>query len=147
MEPAILEAQKAESLGEVPVGAVVVSSSGAIIGRGHNQPVALHDPSAHAEILALREAGAFLGNYRLEDCILAVTLEPCLMCAGAAVHARLQGLVFGAYDARAGAVCSCMDALTLPFHTHEVWQLGGIAENTCAKLLHDFFLSRRTSTL
>ena len=147
MEPALEQAHIAETLGEVPVGAVVVSSSGAIIGRGYNQPIALADPSAHAEILALRQAGANLGNYRLANCVLVVTLEPCMMCAGAAVHARLQGIAFGAYDARAGAMCSCLDALALPFHNAEVWQLGGIAESTCAALLQNFFLHRRPTYL
>ena len=147
MEPALEQAHLAASLEEVPVGAVVVAANGTIIGRGHNQPVTLADPSAHAEILALRQAGATMGNYRLAGCVLVVTLEPCLMCTGAAVHARLNGIVFGAHDARAGAVCSCLDALALPFHNTEVWQLGGIAENTCAALLQHFFLNRRPAQL
>ncbi len=143
MAEALLEARNAASQGEVPVGAVVVTPDGIIAGRGHNSPRAAHDPSAHAEITALRRAGESLGNYRLGGCVLVVTLEPCLMCVGAMVQARVAGLVFGAADPKAGAVASRLDGLELPFHNHRVWQAGGIAEDACAALLADFFKARR----
>ncbi len=143
MAEALAEARDAGRLGEVPVGAVVVSPEGRIVGRGRNSPLSENDPAAHAEIVAMRQAGKTLDNYRLGGCVLAVTLEPCLMCVGAMVHARLAGLVFGASDPRAGAVVSGLDGLELPFHNHRIWQAGGIAENDCAALLADFFKTRR----
>lgn len=143
MREALAEAGKASLAGEVPVGAVVVDAAGAVIGRGHNAPVARHDPTAHAEIMALREAASRTENYRLNGCVLAVTLEPCLMCVGAIVHARICGVVFGAHDPRAGAVSSQLDGFDLGLHNHTPWQAGGILEPECGELLHAFFTGRR----
>lgn len=143
MRLALAEADKASAAGEVPVGAVVVDAAGAVIGRGHNAPVARHDPTAHAEIAALREASSRTENYRLNGCVLAVTLEPCLMCVGAIVHARISGVVFGARDPKAGAVSSQLDGFDLGLHNHTPWQAGGILESECAALLQAFFASRR----
>lgn len=140
---ALDEAGMAEACGEIPVGAIIVSEDGQIIGRGHNCSISGSDPSAHAEIMALRSAGASLGNYRLEKCTLVVTLEPCLMCTGAIVHARLGGLVYGAADERAGAVESCLNGLDLPFLNHRVWHMGGIAADRCAETLRAFFQKAR----
>ncbi|MCC8194879.1 MAG: nucleoside deaminase, partial [Deltaproteobacteria bacterium] len=116
MREALNEARHAVIAGEVPVGAVVVAPSGAVIGRGHNAPIASNDPTAHAEIAAIRQAARATGNYRLTGCVLAVTLEPCLMCAGAIVQARINGVVFGASDPRAGAVSSRLDGFELSLH-------------------------------
>ena len=143
MEYALDEARLALQENEIPVGAIVVAPDGSVIGRGHNSPITLHDPSAHAEIMALRDAGNHLANYRIEHCVLVVTLEPCLMCTGAIVHARLAGLVYGAADDRAGAVASCFNGLDLPFLNHRVWHMGGIASASCAALLHHFFRTQR----
>ncbi len=143
MQRALAEADKAESLGEVPVGALVVSSKGAILGTGYNRVIAAHDPTAHAEIIALRAACQHTSNYRLEKAILVVTLEPCLMCTGAIVHARLEGVIYGAPDARAGAVDSCIDGLEQPFHNHHMWYMSGICEQECAARLHAFFQKKR----
>ena len=134
---------QAPQQGEVPVGALIVDPAGTILAVEHNQPITLSDPSAHAEIMAMRSAGAVLGNYRLEGCILVVTLEPCLMCTGAIVHARLAGVVYGAADNKAGAVESCFNGLDLPFHNHRVWHMGGIAAPECASLLQNFFQKSR----
>ena len=143
MREAIGEAGKAGEAGETPVGAIVLSGHGDIIGRAGNAVESLCDPTAHAEILALRAASESVGNYRLEGCILVVTLEPCLMCAGALAHARVAGLVYGAEDRRAGAVQSQLDGLELSFHTHFPWHMGGICATECAGLLRSFFSSRR----
>ncbi len=143
MQEALAEARTAAGLGEVPVGAVVVTAEGIIAGRGHNSPRAENDPSAHAEIVALRRAGKTLGNYRLGGCVLAVTLEPCLMCVGAMVQARIAGVVFGAFDPRAGAAVSHLEGFELPFHNHRIWQAGGVGEQECAALLAGFFAARR----
>lgn len=143
MHQAIVKARQAPLQGEVPVGALVVDPAGTILAAGHNQPIALSDPSAHAEVMAMRAAGAVLGNYRLEGCVLVVTLEPCLMCTGAIVHARLAGVVYGAADNKAGSVESCFNGLDLPFHNHRVWHMGGIAAPECASLLQDFFQKNR----
>lgn len=143
MAVAMTQAREAGAAGEVPVGAVVVDGHGRILGRGGNAVERQDDPTAHAEIVALRDAARTAGNYRLEGCTLVVTLEPCLMCAGALAHARLAGLVYGAEDPRAGAVSSCLDALDMPFLNHRVWHLGGICEQECAALLHDFFHAKR----
>ncbi len=139
MDLAIDEARRAAAYGEVPVGAVVVDKTGRLLARAHNEPLGRCDPTAHAEIQALRRAGSALGNYRLENCILIVTLEPCLMCAGALVHARMAGVVFGAADRKAGAVVSCLDGLEQPFHNHIPWHMGGIRSAACAALLRNFF--------
>ena len=143
MYEALEEARAAEAAGEVPVGALVVSGHGVVLSRAGNAVERRNDPTAHAELLALREACRVSGNYRLEGCVLVVTLEPCLMCAGSLAHARLAGLVYGAADARAGAVVSCVDGLDMPFLNHRVWHMGGVEAKSCAKLLCDFFERRR----
>ncbi len=142
MRLAIAQAQAAAARGEVPVGAVLVRA-GEIIASGGNSPVALHDPTAHAEILALRAAGAATGNYRLDDTVLYVTLEPCLMCAAAMVHARVRRVVFGAFDPKAGAAGGLIDAFALKGLNHRVDVFGGVLEEQCAQLLGDFFASAR----
>lgn len=146
MALALSEARVSAAQSEVPVGAVVVAPNGTILSAAHNGPQTLSDPTAHAEILALRAAARAFGNYRLEKCVLVVTLEPCFMCAGALVHARVAGVVYGARDKKAGAVESCLNALDLPFHNHRVWHMGGIAADACAALLQDFFLLKRNGT-
>ena len=143
MAEALAEAGRAGADDEVPVGAVVVTGDGRILGRGHNSPESLFDPTAHAEVAAVRAACLAARNYRLEGCVIVVTLEPCLMCVGALAHARLAGLVYGAEDPRAGAVDSCLDGLEQPFLNHRVWSLGGIRREECAGLLRDFFACRR----
>lgn len=135
-------AQRAQDEGEVPVGAVLVLDE-RIIGEGWNRPVTTHDPSAHAEILALRSAAQTLGNYRLPGTTLYVTLEPCIMCAGAITHARVSRLVFGAADPKAGAVSSMYDVISQPRLNHRVEWSGGILEAACGQILRDFFKSRR----
>jgi tRNA(adenine34) deaminase len=142
MEEALRAAQRAFESGEVPVGAVVVCN-GKIIGRGWNRNIADHDPSAHAEIIALREAGANLGNHRLGDCELFVTIEPCAMCAGALVHARLKRLVYGADDPKAGAVHSVMEVVNHPKLNHQMEVRGGVLAGRCRDLMQEFFRSRR----
>lgn len=139
---AIVQAQAAAARGEVPVGAVLVRS-GEVIASAGNSPVSLHDPTAHAEILALRAAGTALGNYRLEDTVLYVTLEPCLMCAAAMVHARVRRLVFGAFDPKAGAAGGLIDAFALKGLNHRVDVFGGVLEKECGQLLSDFFAITR----
>ena len=144
MAKALELAQKAAAADEVPIGAVVVNpETGAIIAEAYNLSEHSADATAHAEILAMRAAGIARGNYRLEECVLVVTLEPCLMCTGAIVHARLAGVAYGAADDRAGAVESCFNGLDLPFHNHRVWHMGGIAARECAALLQNFFLKNR----
>jgi tRNA(adenine34) deaminase len=142
MEEALREAQRALALGEVPVGAVVVSE-GRIIGRGCNRPRSSNDPTAHAEIQALREAGAAIGNYRLLDCDLYVTVEPCPMCAGAITHARIRRLIYGAEDAKTGAVYSALQVLNHPNLNHKVEVRSGVLAARCMHLLQSFFRERR----
>jgi tRNA(adenine34) deaminase len=142
MEEALRCAQRALEIGEVPVGAVVVCD-GKVIGRGWNRNITDSDPSAHAEIIALREAGALVGNYRLGDCELFVTIEPCAMCSGAMVHARIRRLVFGSDDPKAGAVRSVMQVLNHPQLNHQVEIQSGILAGRSAELLQTFFKSRR----
>jgi tRNA(adenine34) deaminase len=142
MQHALTLARRAAAQGEVPVGAVLVKD-GAVAGEGWNQPIALHDPSAHAEMLALRAAAAALGNYRLPGTTLYVTLEPCVMCAGAIIHARVGRLVFGARDPKAGAVDSVYDVIAQPRLNHAVEWSGGLLEPECGALLREFFRSRR----
>lgn len=142
MQAALAEAGKAEAAGEVPVGAVVVRG-GEIIGRGHNRSVSNHDPSAHAEIVALREAGQFARNYRLKDCELFVTLEPCAMCVGAMLHARISRLVFAAYDDKAGAAGSVLDLAAERRLNHRLEVNGGLLADECGTLLNKFFSERR----
>jgi len=142
MREALRLAQQAAEHGEVPVGAVVVRND-ELIGSGFNATVSDHDPSAHAEIRALRSAGLHQGNYRLPDCTLYVTLEPCVMCAGAIVHARLQRLVFGAFDPKTGAAGSVFDLLPGTQHNHQVSVEGGCLAGEGGALLRSFFRARR----
>lgn len=143
MTQAMVEAEEAFSKGEVPVGAVLAGPDGQILARAHNQPIARNDPTAHAEILALRKAGAASGNYRLNGCILVVTVEPCLMCMGAAIHARIARLVFGAPDPKAGAAGSLYNLGEDERLNHRVEVTSGIMEDTCQALMKKFFRSRR----
>lgn len=142
MQRALELARSAEAAGEVPVGAVIVKD-GAIVAEGWNRPIGSHDPTAHAEIVALRAAGAALGTYRLTSTTLYVTLEPCAMCASAMVHARVQRLVFAATDPRAGAAGSVFNILQHPALNHRVEFTGGVMAEDCAALLRAFFLARR----
>ena len=146
MQAALELAHEAGSCGEVPVGAVVVKD-GAIVGRGFNQPILAHDPSAHAEILALRAAASHLGNYRLPGCELYVTLEPCVMCAGAIMHARIGRVVFGATDPKTGAAGSVVNLFAETRLNHHTEVAGGLLEAECGGLLSSFFSARRTRTL
>ncbi len=145
MREALALARQAGVSGEVPVGAVVVKD-GAVVGRGYNRPVASRDPTAHAEVMALRGAAERIGNYRLADCILYVTLEPCAMCAGAIMNARISRLVYGAADPKSGACGSVVDLfaeIRLNYHTTVV---GGVMAEEAAKLLQDFFSARRRAS-
>lgn len=142
MEQALRSAQRALEAGEVPVGAVVVCE-GRIVGRGWNRNISDSDPTAHAEIVALRQAGATVGNHRLADCELFVTVEACPMCAGAMVHARIRRLVYGANDSKAGAVQSVMQVLNHPRLNHKVEVRSGVLAGRCAELLQTFFKNRR----
>jgi tRNA(adenine34) deaminase len=142
MREALRAAQRALELGEVPVGAVVIHE-GNVVGRGFNRNLADSDPTAHAEVVALREAGAALGNHRLANSDLFVTIEPCAMCAGAMVHARIRTLVYGAEDPKAGAVHSAMHVLNHPALNHRVEVRRGVLAGQCAQLLQEFFRSRR----
>ncbi len=143
MGEALALARAAAARGEVPVGAVIVCN-GTIVGRGGNAPIAARDPTAHAEIAALREAARALGNYRLPGCALYVTLEPCVMCAGAIMHARLARLCFGARDLKTGACGSVVDLFAEPRLNHHTQVEGGIRAEDCARLLIDFFAARRS---
>jgi len=140
---AIDEARAAERDGEVPVGAVVVCE-GAVIGRGNNRVLRDSDPTAHAEIVALREAGRALGNYRLEGCSLYVTLEPCAMCAGAILHARIARLVYAAADPKAGACGSVLSVMNHPQLNHKVEVVPGLLAEECGTMLTNFFRAKRT---
>jgi tRNA(adenine34) deaminase len=142
MEEALREARRAETSGEVPVGAVVVCA-GRIVARAGNRNVIDNDPTAHAEILALRQAGATVGNHRLLDCEMFVTIEPCAMCAGALVHARLRRLVYGTDDAKAGAVQSVMQVVNHPELNHRMEITRGVLAARCMDLLQDFFRRKR----
>jgi len=142
MQVALGLAEEAARHDEVPVGAVVVREN-QIIGRGFNQPISGHDPTAHAEIMALRDAAQTLGNYRLPGCTLVVTVEPCTMCAGALVHARIEQLIFGAREPRAGAVCSSTRVLDNPGLNHKVTVIEGVLEKECKALMSAFFQERR----
>ena len=142
MEEALHCAQRALEMDEVPVGAIVVCDA-RIVGRGWNRNIADDDPTAHAEIIALREAGATIGNHRLEGCDLFVTIEPCAMCAGAMVHARIKRLVYGADDPKAGAVRSVLQVLNHPQLNHKIEFRSGVLAGRCAELLQTFFKSRR----
>ncbi len=142
MRLAIEQARLAQQRGEVPVGAVLVKND-QVIASGGNAPIALHDATAHAEIATLRTAGAALGNYRLDDTVLYVTLEPCLMCAAAIVHARVRRVVFGAFDPKAGAAGGLIDAFALKGLNHRVDVFGGVLEEECGALLSGFFAATR----
>ena len=142
MREALAQAAHAGAAGEVPVGAVLVKD-GRVIGRGSNRPISSHDPTAHAEIVALREAAAGEGNYRLPDCELYVTLEPCAMCVGAMVHARLARVVYGARDPKTGACGSIVDLPALGHWNHHGVFEGGVLAEECAAVLRRFFADRR----
>lgn len=146
MAAALDLAREAATLGEVPVGAVVVKA-GEIVGRGCNQPIGRHDPTAHAEVMALRDAAARLGNYRLPGCELYVTLEPCAMCIGAIFHARIGRVVFGARDPKTGAAGSVIDLFAEERLNHHAEIVGGVRAEECGALLSDFFAARRQKTL
>jgi tRNA(adenine34) deaminase len=142
MAAALDEARRARDAGEVPIGAVV-SLDGAIVGRGFNHPIGAGDPTAHAEIAAIRDACTRIGNYRLTGAILCVTIEPCLMCVGALVHARIATLVYGATEPRTGAVVSTVRGSELPGHNHRFEVVGGIREVECRDLMQEFFRGKR----
>ena len=142
MRAALDQARQAAHAGEVPVGAVVVKD-GRIIGRGSNAPISRHDPSAHAEIAALRDAAQQIGNYRLVDCELFVTLEPCVMCVGAMFHARIARVVFGASDPKTGAAGSVFNLFTETRLNHHARIHGGVMAEECGRVLSDFFAARR----
>lgn len=143
MSVAFDEACLAAQADEAPVGAVLIAADGTVLAQAHNSNIRLSDPTAHAEILCLRAAGSKLGNHRLNGSILAVTLEPCLMCVGALIHARVAGIVFAAVDPKAGALISNLDANSLPFLNHRPWILQGVLAEDCGALLRRFFLARR----
>ena len=143
MQQALALAALAAQNNEVPVGAIVVKNN-EIIGRGSNAPIGLHDPTAHAEIQAMRQAAAHLGNYRLVDCTLYVTLEPCAMCAGAIQHARIAKLVYGANDAKTGACGSVINLMAEPKLNHHTEVIGGLLAQECGVVLSQFFKAKRT---
>ncbi len=142
MQEALQLAEQAAAAGEVPVGAVVVKD-GAIIGRGYNQPITRADPTAHAEIMAMRDASRALDNYRLTDCDLYVTLEPCVMCAGAIMHARIRRVIYGASDPKTGACGSVIDLFAQTRLNHHAAVSGGVLADAAAALLQEFFAGRR----
>jgi tRNA(adenine34) deaminase len=142
MQEALKLAAQAAAAGEVPVGAVVVKD-GAIVGRGYNQPIAGTDPTAHAEIMAMRDAGKTIGNYRLADCDLYVTLEPCVMCSGAIMHARIRHVFFGARDPKTGACGSAIDLFAQSHLNHHAEVSGDMLADEAVALLQDFFSQRR----
>jgi tRNA(adenine34) deaminase len=145
MQEALLEARKAENSEEVPIGAVVLLN-GKVIGRGHNSSIRLHDATAHAEIVALRQATRNLSNYRIPGAVLVVTVEPCIMCIGAMIQARIETLVYGAADPKAGAVHSCYQIEDARFLNHRMDIVPGILEDECSRILKDFFRNRRNSS-
>jgi len=142
MRAALELARQAEAAGEVPIGAVVVKD-GEIVGRGFNAPISRRDPAAHAEMMALRDAARYLDNYRLAGCELFVTLEPCLMCAGAIMHARIARVVFGAHDPKTGVCGSVLDVFAERRLNHHATVTGGVLAEECGALLSDFFARRR----
>ena len=142
MRQALAEAARAQAAGEVPVGAIVVAN-GAVLATGFNQPISAVDPTAHAEIVALRRAAAAIGNYRLSAATLYVTIEPCLMCVGAMIHARVALVVYGALEPRAGALVSALRAHETASLNHRLAVLGGVLEEECRALMQDFFRQRR----
>ena len=144
MAQALELARASQAAGEIPVGAVVVKD-GAVIGRGHNQPISSRDPTAHAEIVALRDAAERIGNYRLAGCSLYVTLEPCAMCAGAIMHARIGRVIFGATDPKSGACGSVVNLFAEDRLNHHATVIGGVLAEEAARLLQDFFAARRST--
>jgi tRNA(adenine34) deaminase len=142
MAEALVEAQRARDVSEVPIGAVV-ALNGEIVGRGFNHPIGAVDPTAHAEIAAMRDAATRIGNYRLTGATLCVTIEPCLMCVGALVHARIATLVYGASEPRTGAIVSTVRAAELPGHNHRFEIVAGVREDECRNLMVEFFKERR----
>lgn len=142
MRLALEQAGKAAASGEVPVGAVVVQE-GNVVGVGFNQPISTGDPTAHAEIVAIRAAARAVGNYRLGGCLLYVTVEPCLMCVGAMVHARIRTLIYGATEPKSGAVVSAFRAHELPGLNHRLEAVGGVLEEECREVIQAFFRTRR----
>lgn len=142
MQRALLLAKESETSGEVPVGAVLTFED-RLIGEGHNKPISSSDPTAHAEIVALRQGASQMKNYRLPNTTLYVTLEPCVMCFGAIIHARVQRVVFGAYDPKAGAVHSVFQLGTAKSFNHQVACAGGLLQEPCQQILSDFFQKRR----
>ena len=145
MKQALEEAEKGLEKGEVPVGALLSDPNGKVIAKAHNLPISRHDPTAHAEILVLRDAGAFYNNYRLTGSTLVVTLEPCVMCMGAALHARISRLVFGAFDPKSGAAGSLYDLPEDKRFNHRIDVVSGIMEKECTRQLQNFFKLRRES--
>ncbi|RWU05830.1 nucleoside deaminase [Pseudodesulfovibrio sp. S3] len=143
MDVAFEEACKAARTDEAPIGAALFAPDGSLMASAHNRPIALNDPTGHAEILCLRKAAEITGNYRLTGSILAVTLEPCLMCTGALIHARIAGVVFAARDERAGALVTNLQGCSLPFTNHHMWTVEGVMAEECRGLLKRFFLERR----
>ncbi len=143
IDAALAEARLASAHGDVPIGAVILDADGRIVAVGHNERELHHDPTAHAEVVAIRRAAEALGSWHLDGCTLVVTLEPCTMCAGAIVAARIERLVFGAYDPKAGAVASLWDVVRDPRLNHRPEVVGGIAEDECGRLIADFFADRR----
>jgi tRNA(adenine34) deaminase len=146
MAAALELARQAATADEVPVGAVIVRE-GEIVGRGFNQPIGRHDPTAHAEIMALRDAARALKNYRLPGCTLYVTLEPCAMCSGAILHSRIARVVYGARDPKTGANGSVLDLFAEPRLNHHAEIYGGVLADECGRLLSDFFAARRQRTV
>ena len=144
LHEALHQASLAHDGGEVPVGAIVVDGNGTVVARGQNRVIRDHDPTAHAEIVAMRAAGVALGNYRLTECTLYVTLEPCAMCAGAMIHARIARLVFGAFDPKAGAAGSVLEVLNHPRLNHRIDVTAGMLAEECGAMLSSFFQSRRS---
>jgi tRNA(adenine34) deaminase len=142
MREAIDEARKGEAEGEVPVGAILLLHE-KVIGRGHNSPIQTQDPTAHAEIIALRQGAQYCTNYRLPGSILVVTVEPCLMCVGAMIHARVEEVIYGAADPKAGAVASCFRLADTGVLNHKIRVTSGILEEECASMLKTFFAARR----
>jgi tRNA(adenine34) deaminase len=142
MDAALAEARRAREAGEVPIGAVV-AMDGVIVGRGFNHPISASDPTGHAEIVAIRDASARAGNYRLTGATLCVTVEPCLMCVGALVHARVATLVYGAAEPRSGAVVSAIRGGDLPGLNHRFEVVSGVREAECRDLIQEFFRARR----
>lgn len=145
MQKALEQARKAASDDEVPVGAVIVKDN-QLIAEGWNHPIQAHDPSAHAEMMAMRKAGQFLNNYRLIDTTLYVTLEPCSMCVGAMIHARIKRVVFGAYDPKTGAAGSVFELLQSDKHNHKVEVTAGVLEEDCRIILQNFFRNKRNKS-